>query len=86
MLIWLQCSSILCDVDQVYHSRERRLTCQNMASGHVKVKKGTGHVFYMATPSHATESVDLHMVNWSFIIQVSENDDFMRLKIALCKG
>ncbi len=30
---------------------------QNMASGHVKVKKGTGHVFYMATPSHATESV-----------------------------
>ncbi len=30
---------------------------QNMASGHVKVKKGTGHVIYMATPSHATESV-----------------------------
>ena len=30
---------------------------QNMASGHVKVKKGTGLVFYMATPSHATESV-----------------------------
>ncbi len=30
---------------------------QNMASGHVTVKKGTGHVFYMATPSHATESV-----------------------------
>ncbi len=30
---------------------------QNMTSGHVKVKKGTGHVFYMATPSHATESV-----------------------------
>ncbi len=29
---------------------------QNMASGHVKVKKGTGHVFYIATPSHATES------------------------------
>ncbi len=28
---------------------------QNMASGHVKA---TGHVFYMATPSHATESVD----------------------------
>ncbi len=32
---------------------------QNMASGHVKVKKGTGHVFYMATPSHATESVSI---------------------------
>ena len=31
---------------------------QNMASGHIKVKKGIGHVFYMATPSHATESVD----------------------------
>ena len=30
---------------------------QNMASGNVKVKKGTGHVFYMTTPSHATESV-----------------------------
>ena len=30
---------------------------QNMTSGHVKGKKGTGHVFYMATPSHATESV-----------------------------
>ncbi len=23
----------------------------------MKVKKGTGYVFYMATPSHATESV-----------------------------
>ncbi len=31
---------------------------QNMASGHVKVKKGTGQIFYEATPSHATESVD----------------------------
>ncbi len=30
---------------------------QNMTSGHIKVKKGTSHVFYMATPSHATESV-----------------------------
>ena len=30
---------------------------QNMASDHVKVKKGTGHQFYMATPSHAIESV-----------------------------
>ncbi len=30
---------------------------QNMTSGHINVKKGTGHVFYMATPSHATESV-----------------------------
>ncbi len=27
---------------------------QNMGSGHIKVKKGTGYVFYMATPSHAT--------------------------------
>ncbi len=30
---------------------------QNMTSGHIKVKIGTGHVFYMATPSHTTESV-----------------------------
>ena len=30
---------------------------QNMVSGHVKVRKGTGHVFYMFTPSHASESV-----------------------------
>ncbi len=30
---------------------------QNMASGHIKVKKGTGHVFYMATASNAIESV-----------------------------
>ena len=27
-----------------------------------KSKKGTCHVFYMATPSHATESVDLHLM------------------------
>ncbi len=35
---------------------------QNMASGHIKVKKGLamyGHVFYMATPSHATESIHM---------------------------
>ncbi len=32
---------------------------QNMTIGHIKVKKGTGHVFYMATPSHASESVIL---------------------------
>ncbi len=25
---------------------------QNQASGHIKVKKGIGHVFYLATPSH----------------------------------
>ena len=32
---------------------------QNQASGHIKVQKGTSHVFYMATPScHTTESVD----------------------------
>ena len=30
---------------------------QNMVSGHVKVRKGTGHVFYMVTPCHSTESV-----------------------------
>ena len=30
---------------------------QNMASGHIKVRKGTGHVFDMASPSNATESV-----------------------------
>ncbi len=30
---------------------------QNKASDHIKVKKGTGHVFYLATPSHGTESV-----------------------------
>ena len=32
-------------------------TVRKMTSGHIKVKKGTGHVFYMVTPSHATESV-----------------------------
>ena len=35
---------------------------QNIVSGHVKVKKGTGHVFYMATPSHATESVATNQI------------------------
>ncbi len=30
---------------------------QNMASIHIQVRKGTCHVFYMVTPSHATESV-----------------------------
>ncbi len=33
---------------------------QNQASGHIEVKKGTGHVFYMATPvtpSHTNDSV-----------------------------
>ena len=30
---------------------------QNMTSGHIKVKIWTGHVLYIATPSHATESV-----------------------------
>ncbi len=29
---------------------------QNQTSGHIKVKKGTGHVFYMATPSPTNES------------------------------
>ncbi len=29
---------------------------QNQASGHIKVKKGTGHVFCLATPSHTNES------------------------------
>ena len=30
---------------------------QSQASCHIKVKKGIGHVFFMATPSHAIESV-----------------------------
>ncbi len=30
---------------------------KNKTSGHIKVKKGTGHVFYMATSGCATESV-----------------------------
>ncbi len=29
---------------------------QNQASGHIKGKKGTDHVIYMATPSHTNES------------------------------
>ncbi len=29
---------------------------QNQAGGHIKVKKGTGHVFYMTTRSHTNES------------------------------
>ncbi len=29
---------------------------QNQASGHIKIKQGTGHVFYLATPSHTNES------------------------------
>ena len=28
-----------------------------MPSGHIKVKQGSGHVFYMVTPCHTTESV-----------------------------
>ncbi len=35
---------------------------QNMTSGHIKVKKGTGHVFYMTTPSQATESILHHIL------------------------
>ncbi len=30
---------------------------KNQASRHIKAKKGTGHVFYMAIPSHTNESV-----------------------------
>ncbi len=30
---------------------------QNQASGHIEVKKGTDHVFYMATPSLTNENV-----------------------------
>ncbi len=40
------------------------MTCQlfkNMPSGHIKVRKGSGHVFNMATPCHTTESVDLEI-------------------------
>ncbi len=36
---------------------------QNQASGHIKVKKGTGYVFYMATPSHTNESVVYHAIS-----------------------
>ncbi len=36
---------------------------QNQASGHIKVKKGTGHVFYMAIPSHTNESVQYKMLD-----------------------
>ncbi len=35
---------------------------QNQASAHIKVKKGTDHVFCMATPSHTNESV-FYMAN-----------------------
>ena len=30
---------------------------QNMPIGYINVKKGSGHVFYMSTPCHTTESV-----------------------------
>ncbi len=40
---------------------------QNQASGHIKAKKGTGHVFYMATPSHINESVRFQFQSTSFI-------------------
>ncbi len=39
-----------------------------MTSGHIKVKKGTGHVFYMVTPSHATESVITHQYFFIFLL------------------
>ncbi len=35
---------------------------QNMASGNIKVNKATGQVFYMATPSYATESAVFQIV------------------------
>ena len=35
---------------------------QNQASGHIKVKKGTGHAIYMATPSQTNESVGCQFV------------------------
>ncbi len=40
----------------LYHNMAFQLL-QDQASGHIKVKKRTGHVFYMATPSHTNESV-----------------------------
>ncbi len=43
---------------------------QNMASDHAKVKKCTGHVIYMATPSHATENV-ISSINLTLIVQDS---------------
>ncbi len=36
---------------------------QNMPSGHIKVKKESGHVFYMSTPCHTIESVVMLVVN-----------------------
>ena len=38
---------------------------QNMTSDHIKVKKVTGHAFYMATPSNATESVPIKVIRIS---------------------
>ncbi len=42
----------------------RQVRSQNYKTLQVVIKKlktGTGHVFYMATPSHASESVRLNM-------------------------
>ncbi len=39
---------------------------QNSASDHVKVKRGTGHVIYVATPSHSTESAGKMYLNALF--------------------
>ncbi len=55
---------------------------QNQASGHIKVNKGTGHVLYMATPSHTNESawgtrstikllfhtIENHLLHFAFIL------------------
>ena len=45
------------------HAKERKglvSKLQNMSSSHIKVKKATVHVFYMATPGHSSESVELY--------------------------
>ena len=47
-----------------------QITCQlleNMPSGHIKVKKGTGHVLNMATPCHTTESASIIASIWAMV-------------------
>ncbi len=55
------------------------------ASGHIKVKRGTGHVFYMATPSHTNESVGLyleliqHVTFFCILVHTNVFDDIRQL-------
>ena len=41
-----------------------------MRSGHIKVKKGTHHLFYLAIPHHTSESV-LILISWHEIAVVA---------------